>query len=37
VLKPGMQNGVTRYSPIWAHDGQSVFLPGHVERVSARP
>jgi TolB protein len=25
VLKPGMQNEVTRYSPIWARDGQSVF------------
>jgi TolB protein len=25
VLKPGVQNVVTRYSPIWAHDGQSVF------------
>jgi len=25
VLKPGVQNEVTRYSPIWAHDGQSVF------------
>jgi len=24
-LKPGMQNEVTRYSPIWARDGQSVF------------
>ena len=25
VLKPGVQNEVTRYSPIWAHDGQSIF------------
>jgi len=25
VLKPGVPNEVTRYSPIWAHDGQSVF------------
>jgi TolB protein len=25
VLKPGVQNEVTRYSPTWAHDGQSVF------------
>jgi TolB protein len=25
VLKPGVQNEVTRHSPIWAHDGQSVF------------
>jgi len=25
VLKPGDQNAVTRYSPIWARDGQSVF------------
>jgi TolB protein len=25
VLKAGAQNEVTRYSPIWAHDGQSVF------------
>jgi len=25
VLKPGLQNEVTRYSPIWAHDGKSVF------------
>src|SRR5436190_10096555 len=25
VLKPGMQNEVTRYSPIWARDGQSFF------------
>jgi len=25
VLKPGEQNEVTRYSPIWARDGQSVF------------
>jgi TolB protein len=25
VLKPGVQNEVTRYSPIWARDGQSVF------------
>jgi TolB protein len=25
VLKPGVQNEVTRYSPIWAHDGQSAF------------
>jgi TolB protein len=25
VLKPGAQNEVTRFSPIWARDGQSVF------------
>jgi TolB protein len=25
VLKPGDQNEVTRYSPVWARDGQSVF------------
>jgi len=25
VLKPGVQNEVTRYSPIWARDGKSVF------------
>jgi TolB protein len=25
VLKPGVQNEVTRYSPIWARNGQSVF------------
>jgi TolB protein len=25
ALKPGVQNEVTRYSPIWARDGQSVF------------
>jgi TolB protein len=25
VLKPGVQNEVTRYSPVWARDGQSVF------------
>ena len=25
VLKPGVQNEVMRYSPIWARDGQSVF------------
>jgi len=25
MLKPGEQNAVTRYSPIWARDGQSVF------------
>ncbi len=25
MLKPGVQNEVTRYSPIWARDGQSVF------------
>ena len=25
VLKPGVQNEVTLYSPIWAHDGQAVF------------
>src|SRR5262249_8630115 len=25
VLKPGVQNEVTCYSPVWAHDGQSVF------------
>jgi len=25
VLKSGAQNEVTRYSPVWAHDGQSVF------------
>jgi len=25
LLKPGVQNEVTRYSPIWARDGQSVF------------
>ena len=25
VLKPGAQNEVTRYSPIWARDGLSVF------------
>ncbi len=25
VLRPGVQNEVTRYSPIWAQDGQSVF------------
>jgi TolB protein len=25
VLKPGDQNEVTRYSPVWAHDGKSVF------------
>jgi len=25
VLKPGAQNEVSCYSPVWAHDGQSVF------------
>jgi TolB protein len=25
MLKPGVPNEVTRYSPIWARDGQSVF------------
>jgi TolB protein len=25
VLKPGVQNEVTCYSPVWARDGQSVF------------
>ena len=25
VLKPGAQNEVTRYSPVWARDGQSLF------------
>ena len=25
VLKPGVQNEVTHYSPVWARDGQSVF------------
>ena len=25
VLKPGVQNEVTRYAPIWARDSQSVF------------
>lgn len=25
VLRPGVQGEVTRYSPIWARDGQSVF------------
>ncbi len=25
LLKPGVQNEVTCYSPVWAHDGQSVF------------
>ncbi len=25
VLKPGVQNEVTCYSPVWAHDGQAVF------------
>jgi TolB protein len=25
VLKPGAQNEVTRYSPVWARDGQSIF------------
>jgi TolB protein len=25
LLKPGVQNEVTYYSPVWAHDGQSVF------------
>jgi TolB protein len=25
VLKPGVQSEVTRYSPVWAPDGQSVF------------
>jgi TolB protein len=25
VLKPGAQNEVTRYSPVWARDGQSFF------------
>lgn len=25
VLKPGVQNEVSCYSPVWAHDGQSVF------------
>ena len=25
MLKPGVQNEVTLYSPIWAHDGQAVF------------
>jgi TolB protein len=25
VLKPGVQNEVARYSPIWARDGESVF------------
>ena len=26
VLKKGVPNEVTRYSPIWARDGQSVFV-----------
>jgi TolB protein len=25
VLKPGVENEVTRFSPVWARDGQSVF------------
>jgi TolB protein len=25
VLQPGIQNEVTCYSPVWGHDGQSVF------------
>jgi TolB protein len=25
ALKPGAQNEVTRYSPVWARDGQSIF------------
>jgi len=25
VLKPGIQNQVTCYSPVWGHDGQSAF------------
>ena len=25
LLRPGVQNEVTRYSPVWAHDGKSVF------------
>ncbi len=25
VLKPGVQNEVTRYSPTWARDGKSIF------------
>src|SRR5207302_8711789 len=36
VLKPGVQNEVTCYSPVWAHDGQSVFLPGRDEHLSNR-
>jgi TolB protein len=32
VLKPGVQNEVTRYSPIWARDGQSVFCE-HMSNV----
>jgi dipeptidyl aminopeptidase/acylaminoacyl peptidase len=36
VLKKGAQNEVTRYSPIWARDGQSVFLPRHDEHLPTR-
>jgi TolB protein len=37
VLKKGAQNEVTRYSPIWARDAQSVFVRGHDEYLPARP
>jgi TolB protein len=36
VLKPGAQNEVTRYSPTWAHDGQSVFCEDMTKCLSAR-
>ena len=43
VLKPGVQGEVTRYSPIWARDGESVFCEDMsnvyqigLERRSAR-
>jgi TolB protein len=35
VLKKGDPNEVTRYSPIWARDGQSVFFSGHDEHLPA--
>src|SRR2546430_13526841 len=36
VLKSGVQNEVTRYSPIWAPDGQSVFCQDRIGRTHVK-
>ena len=37
VLKPGTQNEVTCYSPVWAHDGQSVFYQNMTNIYQIEP
>src|SRR2546430_17699974 len=36
VLKSGVQNEVTRFSPIWAPDGQSVFCQDRIGRTHVK-